>query len=263
MKDYSFIEKSLKRIEDIETEYFPQIESTNLYLSEKIFTHKYHLCFTDIQTSGKGRRGSKWVSSGKDNIYATLASKVRINLEKLPVVSLLIAVSVVKAIESFINEDLRKFLKVKLPNDIYFKDKKIAGILIETKNITRDSFDIIIGVGINVNIDSLEEEIDRDWTSIYLINNKEVNSSRLLVALISNLMNSLNQEINILEILKSFEKYDYTFGNLISFNDGEDVYKGIAKGINKDMQLILEMSRGTLMVDIAKINKLKVLDESN
>ncbi|MDE4984345.1 biotin--[acetyl-CoA-carboxylase] ligase, partial [Francisella tularensis subsp. holarctica] len=71
---------------------------------------------------------------------------------------------------------------------IYFQDQKLAGILIETKNIKKDSFDIILGVGINVNMTNTDENIDREWTSVSNINNKQLNSSRIIFDLVKSII---------------------------------------------------------------------------
>lgn len=259
MKNNKYIQQNLdQQIDDINIEYFETIDSTNDYLLEKKFTAKYHFCYADIQTKARGRRGDKWVSENKDNIYATLGFHCDFNISQDSLKSIKIALGVLQAIQKYILPDQQKYLKIKLPNDIYFKDQKLAGILIETKNIKRDSFDIVIGVGINVNMFHLNENIDREWTSLAIINNEQVDSSQLMVSLVKKIIALF--EMSDSEALAELAKYDYTLDKKVTFNYDNQIVQGVATGVSKDLKLnILSDDNKPLEFDLANVSKIRVV----
>ncbi|AJC49391.1 biotin--[acetyl-CoA-carboxylase] ligase [Allofrancisella guangzhouensis] len=263
MKNHKFIEDHLHRnVGDIEVEYFNSISSTNDYILNKNFTHKYHLCYADTQTKGKGQRGSEWISKGKDNIYATLGFSCDFSINQNTLSGIKVAIGVLKAIRNYIPVESRENLKIKLPNDIYYKDQKLAGILIETKNIKKSSFDVIIGVGINVNMFELDEKIDRLWTSLAIIRGQAVDSANLLVSMIIEIIKSFSKSID--ETLETFAKYDYVLNRQIAFNYGGQIYKATAKGISNNLKLILESEdMNKFEVDIASISKIRVIENEH
>ncbi|APC91960.1 MULTISPECIES: biotin--[acetyl-CoA-carboxylase] ligase [Francisella] len=259
MKDHSYITTQLSQyIDDIKVEYFPTIGSTNDYFLEANLTHKYHFCYVDKQTKGRGRRGDKWISEGKDNIYSTLAFHCNFAITTDSLKSVKIALSVLAAIKKYIPKNLQQYLKIKLPNDIYFQDQKLAGILIETKNIKKDSFDILIGVGINVNMTNIDENIDREWTSLSSINNQQLNSSAVIVDLVKSIIFSF--DTSDVAALSQLASYDYILDKKIIFNYADKSYQGIAKGISKDLKLkIIDENNNYFEFELANINKIRVI----
>jgi BirA family biotin operon repressor/biotin-[acetyl-CoA-carboxylase] ligase len=259
MKNHNYIEKKLRNeIGDIKVEYYSSIGSTNDYLLDIKYTHNYHFCYADMQTKGRGRQGGKWVSQDKDNIYSTLAFTYKSAIADSSLISIKIALAVLQALKNYIPQQLQKYLKIKLPNDIYFKDQKLSGILIETKNIKKDQFDIVIGVGVNVNMSSLDESIDRQWTSLALINQANIDSSDVIISLVKSLIQ--NYQISDNETLLAFSGYDYTLDKKITFKYANHDYQGIAKGITKELQLKLIDEQGNATkFDLVNISKIRII----
>ncbi|AIT09167.1 biotin--acetyl-CoA-carboxylase ligase [Candidatus Francisella endociliophora] len=258
MKNHNYIEQELSsEIDDIKVEYFLTIGSTNDYLLEQKLSYKYHICYADIQTKGRGRRGGKWVSENQDNIYSSLAFHCNCNISESKLMSVKVALGVFVTIKEHLPEKLQQYLKIKLPNDIYFKDQKLAGILIETKNIKQDSFDIVIGVGINVNMLDISENIDREWISLAIINKQQMDSSTIIVSLVKNIIKyfAISGDVAITE----FSDYDYTYNKMIKFNYGDKPCVGIAKGVSKDLKLSLIEGDNQFELDLAIINKIRVI----
>ncbi|MFV9984369.1 MAG: biotin--[acetyl-CoA-carboxylase] ligase [Francisella endosymbiont of Hyalomma asiaticum] len=259
MKNHHYITTQLNQyIDDIKVEYFSTIDSTNDYLLATNLTHKYHFCYVDKQTKGRGRLGYKWISEDKGNIYSTLAFHCNSAITTDSLKSVKIALGVLAAIKKYIPKNLQQYLKIKLPNDIYFQDKKLAGILIETKNIKKDSFDIIIGVGINVNMTNTDENIDSEWTSLSNINNQQLNSSMIIVDLVKSIIDSF--DTNDTTALAQLANYDYILHKKIIFNCADQSYQGIAKDISKDLRLkIIDENNNYCEFQLANINKIRVI----
>lgn len=125
---------------------FDQIDSTNLYLKNNYHTlPNYTIIRTKYQTMGHGQFGRAWESNPNENLLFSLLLK-----KDLPFVVKDANPVFVSAILALLDE-LGIEASYKYPNDIYVGDKKLAGILIETKFTGPEVDYVIIGVGLNVN----------------------------------------------------------------------------------------------------------------
>lgn len=258
MKKVAYIQEHLiKNLHDIKVEYYKEIDSTNDYIANLDFVHKYHLCYADIQAKGKGRRGSQWLSEDKDNIYSTIGFNHSEPISEMALISIKVALAVFDAIKTFIPTELQENLKIKLPNDIYYEDKKLAGILIETKGITVKGFDIIVGVGVNVNMKATNSELDRAWESIANINKRAIDSSHLLVNIFTNVVNYIDYDKQ--EVLFNFSSNDYTLNKQISFYDSSNYHEGVCLGIDDELKLNVSIENQLYRFELANINTVRVV----
>jgi BirA family biotin operon repressor/biotin-[acetyl-CoA-carboxylase] ligase len=102
---------------------------------------------TDFQTSGKGQIGNLWESeSGKNLLFSMALFPQKIRPDQQFLISQLVSVSIKKALDEYVDD-----VTVKWPNDIYWKDKKLAGILIENSLQGRQIKFAVVGIGLNVN----------------------------------------------------------------------------------------------------------------
>ncbi len=128
---------------------YESLDSTNSeaqrYLSSSN-TNAASWILADKQDSGRGRMGSTWISD-EGNLFCSLIYPITWELEILPMLSCLVAVSIHETLIFYIKEN--KNLKIKWPNDILIDDAKISGALIENI-ITSTKKYSIIGVGINI-----------------------------------------------------------------------------------------------------------------
>ncbi|MBW8051386.1 MAG: biotin--[acetyl-CoA-carboxylase] ligase [Cytophagales bacterium] len=103
---------------------------------------------TNRQTSGKGQKGNHWQSEPGKNLTFSIILKPGF-LDVKQQFKLNFAVSL--GIFDFLSSFLKSHVKIKWPNDIYYKDSKIAGILIENSIRSMKMQHSIVGIGINVN----------------------------------------------------------------------------------------------------------------
>ena len=96
------------------------------------------------------------------------------NIKTFGLVSILSSIGIVEAIKYLYNINT----KIKWPNDILAKNKKIGGILVESK-IINDETNIVIGIGINVNQKLMLNELKNKAISIKMIN-QQINNIELL-----------------------------------------------------------------------------------
>jgi BirA family transcriptional regulator, biotin operon repressor / biotin---[acetyl-CoA-carboxylase] ligase len=113
------------------------------------------------QTSGRGRGTNTWVSPNGQNLYMTMAEKVRHPLRVTDYA--LIAPLAMKRLLDFFG--IRS--SIKWPNDLIVGLEKICGILIEGTSVGSDPW-VIVGIGLNVNMEeSLLRSIDQPATSLH------------------------------------------------------------------------------------------------
>jgi len=102
---------------------------------------------TTAQTEGRGQRGNSWESeSGKNLTLSLICKPVEIYANQQFVISQAVALGIVDFLDSFSPD-----FSIKWPNDIYWKRKKICGILIENTLFGENIKSSVVGIGININ----------------------------------------------------------------------------------------------------------------
>lgn len=128
-----------------------QIDSTNAYLQRQQSEHDIRnwVVSTDEQTAGKGMGSNGWESEAGKNLTFSLALDMGfLPAERQFVLSEAVALGLINALDALLPKEN---LHIKWPNDIYFGNRKLAGILINS-TIKANMMDVsIIGIGQNVN----------------------------------------------------------------------------------------------------------------
>ena len=115
------------------------------------------IVMSDYQSVGKGQRGNQWESQrGENLLFSLLLEPQFIEPKDQFYLSFGMALATVKAIESLAGDQQR--LQVKWPNDIYFNDKKLAGILLESSLLGSKIDFLVIGMGLNVRQKSFDHQ---------------------------------------------------------------------------------------------------------
>ena len=133
------------------------IDSTNDYLKQLSREKKldnFTIVVANEQTKGRGQMGSKWVSEvGKNLTFSVLVKNVMIPNEKLFDWNIVVALAVLEVLE---RHEIQK-VSIKWPNDIMADSKKVGGILIENVLKSGESFDSVVGIGLNLNQTNFED----------------------------------------------------------------------------------------------------------
>lgn len=132
--------------------YLDEVDSTNRYLLEyqPAEGEGATICVADFQTAGRGCGSNSWESErGKNLLFSLLIHPTDIEAREQFHISMAISLAICDAMQSYGMKDV----SVKWPNDIYWKDKKLCGILIENRLSGTFIRDSIIGIGLNVNQD--------------------------------------------------------------------------------------------------------------
>lgn len=145
--------------------FYHKIDSTQLEIWRKIEENKIDnktVVIADIQTNGKGTHGRKWYTDEVNNIAFSFFRQINCEIDKLDGLTTEMA----QIILDIFKELYQVNLQIKLPNDIFYNDKKVGGILSETKvsgNIVKY---IVVGIGINTCQTEFDAEIKDIATSI-------------------------------------------------------------------------------------------------
>ena len=130
--------------EDFDLFLLKSIDSTNEECKRMSIKKRFLVISANKQTSGKGRHGRNWLTP-EGNIALSIAYET--NAEEPPI-SLITGIIVTDALSESLDDEN---IKIKWPNDIVFRRKKVAGILVE-KEKSNEVSKIIIGIGINLSL---------------------------------------------------------------------------------------------------------------
>ena len=174
-----------------------EIDSTNMYAMEQIHAQKAlsgSVYQTDFQTNGKGQHGRIWESHRGENLLCTYI--LELNTLKqgknwVPSEQLGLSAAVALGVQAFFMEFAGEETKIKKPNDIYWRDRKAGGILIE--NIVRgtDWNWTVIGIGLNINQTQFSNEAGKP-VSLKQITGKHWDIKAMQKKLAESLSASLN-----------------------------------------------------------------------
>ena len=126
--------------------------STNTYLKELVLSGEKpegFTVYTDYQNAGRGQRGNLWESEHSKNLlFSTLLYPKQLRAADQFILSQIVSLAIKDILSQYTTD-----ISVKWPNDIYWKDKKVVGILIENGIVGEYLSHTVIGVGININQD--------------------------------------------------------------------------------------------------------------
>lgn len=225
------------------------LDSTNSYLVEKAHQDKNsgHVCFAEYQTAGKGRRGREWVSPFGSNIYLSILWNFQNGPASINGLSLAVGVAVARAL----NECGIDNVGLKWPNDIFWNNKKLAGILIEVSGESSGPCAAVIGLGLNFYLpEKKAQSITQDWVDLnqILSTNAAKIRNQLAAVLLNHLMPTIAnfEEDTLHSYLNDWRVYDCMQGQDVNIYAGKQVYSGIVHGINDDGLLLIEQDQGEI-----------------
>ncbi|MDY4384872.1 bifunctional biotin--[acetyl-CoA-carboxylase] ligase/biotin operon repressor BirA [Pectobacterium aroidearum] len=217
----------------------PVVDSTNQYILERLDTlSSGDACLAEYQQSGRGRRGRQWFSPFGANLYLSLYWRLEQGPAAAVGVSLVIGIVMAEVLHKLGADGVR----VKWPNDLYLKDRKLAGILVELTGKTGDAANLVIGAGINLQMrEPAPDTISQGWINLQEAG-IDINRNTLASTLISELRGALAIfELQGLEpFIPRWEKLDNYFNRPVRLIIGNREIYGIDRGIDRQGALLLE-----------------------
>jgi len=230
--------------------YFPELKSTNIMAKEKVL-HRAEgmdegtLIIAEKQSAGKGRLGREWFSPA-GGIWLSIILYPQLFPSYISRITLMTAVAVVKAIKICTQIESQ----IKWPNDILINEKKLCGILTEM-NAELDIINwVVVGIGINANIDlrDFPEDIQENTISLKETSGKEISRVKLVQTFLQEFEKYYEKlkRKEFSSILKEWKSCSHTLGKKIRVDIGERIITGEAIEINESGALILKKEDGEL-----------------
>ncbi len=167
--------------------HFDELDSTSVYSHQHLGElENFDVISCDLQTLGHGQFERVWHSSCKNggNIYISIILKPQ-NISHLNELTRYVALRAAEVIETYGLKPTFKF-----PNDILVDGKKIAGFLAESEFVGSKCKGVIVGCGINLNLEENEaSKIDQKATSVFIETGKKVNKQEFLDRFLKNFEN--------------------------------------------------------------------------
>ncbi|WP_200876859.1 bifunctional biotin--[acetyl-CoA-carboxylase] ligase/biotin operon repressor BirA [Methylotenera sp. L2L1] len=229
----------------LNVEVFDTLPSTNSYLMQNMSAKTHGTCVvTNLQTSGRGRRGREWQASLGASLTFSLLWRFQCGAAALSGLSLAVGVALIRGLHEIGATEA----KLKWPNDILINQKKLAGILIELQGDMEGPSTAVIGVGINLQLpETLLQKIDQPVNYLNQAVLHTVSPNSLMAILLKHLV----------EVLLTFERdgFDGLRDEWATHHayhqqavrmlmpDGSEV-TGIVQAISENGSLIVETANG-------------------
>ncbi len=231
--------------------HFDEINSTNVFLYDKISENNDisdMVVVADYQTAGRGMDKNRWESEAGMNLLFSIALNVNfLEAENQFKISQAVSVAIAETLSQFVDN---KQLFIKWPNDIYFGDKKLAGMLIQNTIEGRMMGVSIIGIGLNVNQIEFSKDIPNP-ISLKMISDRDFELDNLLNLLVFNIktkVESLRYKENQNEINEKYVSRSYRFGIWSDYFYQNRVKSMIIIGFDKYGRLLLHDKEGVEIV---------------
>lgn len=188
-KIQSFLTPANKSLIDT-IEIFDVMASTNDHLKSQNGNHqKIRVCLAEHQTAGRGQFGRTWFSPYAQNIYLSLLWYFHGTLKEIAKLSVYIATAVATVLRKY---GIHEPIHIKHPNDVLVRGKKISGCLIETQQENKQLIKVVIGIGLNVNMEKTDENfIPQSWIDIAQLVSETPDRNNLAAMLIDEVIDVL------------------------------------------------------------------------
>ncbi|MHB8108556.1 MAG: biotin--[acetyl-CoA-carboxylase] ligase [Syntrophorhabdaceae bacterium] len=221
-----------------------QLDSTNSFAFKQALAGEAEgaCVVAESQDKGKGRLGRKWSSPAGKNIYLSVILRPSIHPSFVYPVTFLSSLAVSDTIEQITG--LKPLLK--WPNDVLLGPRKISGTLIELSTEADMVRFVIIGIGLNVNMEmkDLDNEIKSKATSFLIETKKTHERSKVCGILLTNLERyyEVFRNDGPRAICDIWEERAHIQGKYLEINQMGEIFKGTAKGIDKDGAILLDIN---------------------
>lgn len=229
--------------------HFDTVDSTNKVAKELAVDEAIKdgtLVVSEEQTMGKGRLGRKWVSPKNKGIWMSLILKPEIEPSEAAIVTQIGAAAVYLTLKEMGLDAL-----VKWPNDIVVNKKKVCGILTEMNaELSRINY-IVMGIGINVNLDKeeIDDEIINVATSVKIEKGESVSRQQILANIMKHfeeLYDDFVHNNNIDEAIQICKKGSAVIGEQITIIKKGEKISAKAIDLNKKGELLVQYEDGEI-----------------
>ena len=220
------------------------VDSTNVWAASLGDSAEHGAVFiADAQTAGRGRLGRVWQSPEGVNLYFSVVLRPTWHPARLPPLSLAAAVAVSQALDVVFGQAPR----VKWPNDVFYGDQKVAGILTELSADVYSVRRVIVGVGINVNQHQFCNDLQGSATSLARVFDCHCDRRSLLIAIMQHLEHwlglALDQQSEA--IVAAWSRHGFPLNCSVRIRAGDALIQGHAVRVAPNGALVVRGADGT------------------
>ena len=225
-----------------------ETNSTNNYLQSLCSEQKVEeltVIVADFQTSGRGQRGNSWESDpGKNLLFSTVIFPEFLEARRQFLISQVISLAIKEEFDTYTTD-----ISIKWPNDVVVSHKKICGILTEMGVQDGKIREVVIGVGLNVNLKEIQGELKDKATSLYLETGKTYDRNRLIGLVMEKFEINYEKFVQTCDLSMMLDDYNMLLANKsqpVRVLDKISPYEGVALEIDKDGALLVRVQSGEI-----------------
>jgi BirA family biotin operon repressor/biotin-[acetyl-CoA-carboxylase] ligase len=205
------------------------------------------LIVAETQLKGRGRLGRSWISPKGKGIWMSLVLRPDIPPDKAPGITTLVAVAIRRVLNQLTGLDIG----IKWPNDIIVNGRKVCGILTEMHGDMDKIYYIVVGIGINANLEESDfpAELTKTATSLYISTGQTVDRRSVIVQIMKEIENIYYQYIkygNFEAILDECRRYSVTLNKPVIVIGRDEEFEGFAINFDTDGSLLVKKQDGTI-----------------
>ncbi len=237
-------------------ELFADIDSTNRYLMNESRPHEVGalICLAESQSNGRGRRGRTWVSPFASNVYLSIKWQYAGGPMSLSGLSLALGVAVMRVLSGYGCEDIG----LKWPNDIYWRNRKLGGILVELAGDVSGPCDVVAGLGLNVSMpEHSDRDIDQPWIDLqHVLNTRTPSRNDLVARLIEQMLHVLHHypEQGFTIYQQEWQRWDIVKGKSVCLSLPGSEKQGIVQGVDAEGALLLDTGHTVETINSGEIS---------
>lgn len=223
--------------------YLKETSSTNTLLKELVqgqYLKEGFTIYTDYQDRGRGQRGNSWESNRSENLlFSTILYPNHIKAVSQFLISQIVSLAIKKVLDMYISD-----ASIKWPNDIYWHDKKIAGILIENSLLGDNINYSIIGVGLNVNQMRFLSNAPNPVSMQQITG--QVHDINIILNQILDQITEFYTQGQVENIKKQYKESLYRKDGFFQYSDGKEIFRAQIRDIENSGSLVLEQENHTV-----------------
>jgi BirA family transcriptional regulator, biotin operon repressor / biotin---[acetyl-CoA-carboxylase] ligase len=224
-----------------------QVDSTNNFLKNSLSNSKPlpegTVIMAESQFAGRGQQQNRWHGEpGKNLTFSLLLKPVFLPLAQQFELTRAVSLGVINALEPLLGANL----KIKWPNDIYYADQKLGGILIENLVQGEQIKNSVIGIGLNINQDSFPLDLPHA-VSLKQILHKDYDLKFLLSEICKNIeIAYLNLKAGRFELVrKAYLDRLYWLNEEKKFKVNGLIFSGLINNVKDNGLLVINNGYGT------------------
>jgi BirA family biotin operon repressor/biotin-[acetyl-CoA-carboxylase] ligase len=225
------------------------VDSTNRYVTDHPATQygQAVLCVTEIQQAGRGRRGRSWVAPFGSGICMSLGWLFDSMPPAFSALSLVVGVALTRALHVMGAHEVG----LKWPNDLLWRGRKLAGVLIEMRGEPDGPAHVVIGVGLNLHLPAASKqqllEQHAEVTDLHeVLGAHMLRRNELVATFTTHLLQVLTvfAREGFAPFVNEWQRYDVLSKAEVNVLQADRTVAGIARGVSEDGSLLVETAQG-------------------